>query len=103
MTLTGHSRKVTAARFTCSPHQVVTGSTDRTIRLWDLKRAACEWLSALASDWLRLCVSKSVCVSAGLQQREVASFCSDLVCSENSIISGHFDSKIRVWDSRYLL
>ncbi|XP_015224911.1 PREDICTED: autophagy-related protein 16-2-like [Cyprinodon variegatus] len=76
VTLTGHSRKVTAARFTCSPHQVVTGSTDRTIRLWDLKRAAC------------------------LQQREVASFCSDLVCSENSIISGHFDSKIRVWDSR---
>lgn len=76
LTLTGHSRKVTAARFSASPHQVVTGSADRTIRLWDLHRAAC------------------------VQVVEVASYCSDLVCSENSIISGHFDSKIRVWDTR---
>ncbi|MEQ2299568.1 hypothetical protein AMECASPLE_016523, partial [Ameca splendens] len=76
VTLTGHSRKVTAARFTCVPHQVVTGSTDRTVRLWDLNRAAC------------------------VQQREVPSFCSDVVCSESSIISGHYDCKIRVWDSR---
>ncbi|KAM4742317.1 ATG16 autophagy related 16-like 2 isoform 2-T2 [Anableps anableps] len=76
VTLTGHNRKVTAARFTCVPHQVATGSTDRTVRLWDLNRAAC------------------------VQQGEVASFCSDLVCSDSSIISGHFDCKIRVWDSR---
>ncbi|KAM9359638.1 ATG16 autophagy related 16-like 2 [Symphorus nematophorus] len=76
LTLTGHSRKVTAARFCSVPHQVVTGSADRTIRLWDLQRAAC------------------------VQVAEVASYCSDLVCSENSIISGHYDSKIRVWDTR---
>ncbi|XP_024132663.1 protein Atg16l2 isoform X2 [Oryzias melastigma] len=77
VTLTGHSRKVTAARFTTAPHQVVTGSADRTIRLWDLQRAAC------------------------VQQVETPSFCSDLVCSENCIVSGHFDSKIRVWDGRW--
>ncbi|XP_013856542.1 autophagy-related protein 16-2, partial [Austrofundulus limnaeus] len=76
VTLTGHSRKVSAARFTCASHQVVTGSHDRTVRLWDLHRAAC------------------------VQQVEVGSFCTDLVCSESSIISGHFDSKIRVWDPR---
>ncbi|XP_074535050.1 ATG16 autophagy related 16-like 2 isoform X2 [Halichoeres trimaculatus] len=76
LTLTGHSRKVTAARFSTLLHQVVTGSADRTIRLWDLQRAAC------------------------VQVSEVASFCSDLVCSENCIISGHFDCKIRVWDTR---
>ncbi|CAJ1066353.1 protein Atg16l2 [Xyrichtys novacula] len=76
LTLTGHSRKVTAARFSTLPHQVVTGSADRTIRLWDLHRAAC------------------------VQVADVASFCSDLVCSENCIISGHYDCKIRVWDSR---
>ncbi|XP_042269841.1 protein Atg16l2 isoform X4 [Thunnus maccoyii] len=75
LTLTGHSRKVTAARFS-GLHQVVTGSADRTIRLWDLQRAAC------------------------VQEVEVASYCSDLVCSENCIISGHYDSKIRVWDTR---
>ncbi|XP_070827402.1 protein Atg16l2 isoform X2 [Chaetodon trifascialis] len=76
LTLTGHSRKVTAARFSSCPHQVVTGSADRTIRLWDLHRAAC------------------------VQVAEVASYCSDLVCPENCIISGHFDCKIRVWDTR---
>ncbi|XP_041653945.1 protein Atg16l2-like isoform X2 [Cheilinus undulatus] len=76
LTLTGHSRKVTVARFSSLLHQVVTGSADRTIRLWDLHRAAC------------------------VQVAEVASYCSDLVCSENCIISGHFDCKIRVWDTR---
>ncbi|KAM9853801.1 ATG16 autophagy related 16-like 2 [Aulostomus maculatus] len=75
LTLTGHSRKVTAARFS-SVHQVVTGSADRTIRLWDLQRAAC------------------------IQVVKVSSYCSDLVCCENCIISGHFDSRIRVWDTR---
>ncbi|XP_062241779.1 protein Atg16l2-like isoform X1 [Platichthys flesus] len=76
LTLTGHSRKVTAARFSPLLHQVVTGSADRTIRLWDLHRAAC------------------------VQVVDVASYCSDLVCSENFIISGHYDHKIRVWDTR---
>ncbi|XP_016887788.1 ATG16 autophagy related 16-like 2 isoform X2 [Cynoglossus semilaevis] len=79
LTLTGHSRKVTAARFSGFLHHVVTGSADRTIRLWDLHRAAC------------------------VQVVEVSSFCSDLVCSENCIISGHYDSKIRVWDTRVTL
>ncbi|XP_026154764.1 ATG16 autophagy related 16-like 2 isoform X2 [Mastacembelus armatus] len=76
LTLTGHSRKVTAARFSGSLHQVVTGSADRTIRLWDLHRAAC------------------------VQLLRVTSYCSDLVCSENCIVSGHYDCKIRVWDAR---
>uniref|UniRef100_A0A3Q3WJ10 ATG16 autophagy related 16-like 2 (S. cerevisiae) n=1 Tax=Mola mola TaxID=94237 RepID=A0A3Q3WJ10_MOLML len=74
LTLTGHRRKVTAARFSTLPHQVVTGSADRTIRQWDLHRAA-------------------------VQVVEVASYCSDLVCPENCIISGHYDCKIRVWDT----
>ncbi|XP_061135995.1 protein Atg16l2-like isoform X2 [Syngnathus typhle] len=73
LTLTGHSRKVTAARF--SGHQVVTGSADGTVRIWDLQRAACVHLA------------------------RVASFCSDVVCSENVAISGHFDHKIRLWDT----
>ncbi|XP_039899237.1 beta-arrestin-1 isoform X5 [Simochromis diagramma] len=77
VTLTGHSRKVTAARFSSiNHHQVVTGSADGTIRLWDLRRAAC------------------------LQSRNVAKYCSDLVCSKNGIISGHYDGQIRAWDSR---
>ncbi|XP_026119206.1 autophagy-related protein 16-2-like [Carassius auratus] len=76
LTLTGHSRKVTAARFKCSQKQVVTGSADRTVKIWDLQRAAC------------------------IQTIEVLSCCSDVVCSEYLIISSHYDKKIRFWDSR---
>ncbi|XP_062408643.1 protein Atg16l2-like isoform X1 [Sardina pilchardus] len=75
-TLTGHSRKVTAAKFRCSQRQVVTGSADRTVKVWDLQRAAC------------------------IQTIEVLSYCSDVVCSEYFIISGHYDNKVRFWDSR---
>ncbi|KAG9265088.1 autophagy-related protein 16-2-like [Astyanax mexicanus] len=75
-TLTGHSRKVTAARFKCNLRQVVTGSADRTVKIWDLQRTAC------------------------IQTIEVLSYCSDVVCSEYYIISGHYDRKIRFWDSR---
>ncbi|KAJ8368714.1 hypothetical protein SKAU_G00087420 [Synaphobranchus kaupii] len=75
-TLTGHSRKVTAAKFKCSLRQVVTGSADRTVKVWDLHRAAC------------------------IQTIDVLSYCSDVVCSEYFIISGHYDRKIRFWDSR---
>ncbi|XP_047451131.1 protein Atg16l2-like isoform X2 [Mugil cephalus] len=77
VTLTGHSNKVTASRF-ISSSSVATGSADRTLRLWDLQRAACVHLV------------------------DVVSYVSDLVCSENSIISGHFDRKIRVWDTRVM-
>ncbi|CAB1349339.1 unnamed protein product [Coregonus sp. 'balchen'] len=76
ITLTGHSRKVTAAKFKCSLRQVVTGSADRTVKIWDLHRAAC------------------------IQTIEVLSYCSDVVCSDHVIISGHYDRKIRFWDSR---
>ncbi|CAN2390725.1 Autophagy related 16-like 2 (S. cerevisiae) [Pristimantis euphronides] len=75
-TLTGHTGKVTAARFKMSPYRAVTGSMDRTIREWDLHKAAC------------------------IKCIQVPSYCSDVVCSDSYIISGHHDKKIRFWDSR---
>ncbi|XP_057694311.1 protein Atg16l2 [Corythoichthys intestinalis] len=41
LTLTGHGRKVTAARF--SRNRVLTGSADGTLRIWDPQRAASTW------------------------------------------------------------
>uniref|UniRef100_A0A8K9WP62 Anaphase-promoting complex subunit 4 WD40 domain-containing protein n=1 Tax=Oncorhynchus mykiss TaxID=8022 RepID=A0A8K9WP62_ONCMY len=38
--------------------------------------------------------------SPGIQTIEVLSYCSDVVCSEHVIVSGHYDRKIRFWDSR---
>ncbi|XP_062910764.1 autophagy-related protein 16-like [Mobula hypostoma] len=75
-TLSGHSAKVTAAKFRCFYREVVTGSHDRTIKIWDLNKEAC------------------------VKSLSVPSRCSDVVCSDYSIISGHFDKNVRLWDSR---
>ncbi|EDW53416.1 GM12216 [Drosophila sechellia] len=40
-TLTGHSGKVMAAKYVQEPIKVVTGSHDRTLKIWDLRSIAC--------------------------------------------------------------
>ncbi|XP_025047664.1 autophagy-related protein 16-2 isoform X2 [Alligator sinensis] len=75
-TLTGHTDKVTAAKFRSTRYQAVRGSRDRTVKEWDLGKGAC-------------CRTIDVC-----------SYCNDVVCWENIIVSGHHDKKIRFWDSR---
>lgn len=42
-TLTGHSGKVMAAKFLGEPSKVVTGSHDRTLKIWDLRSKACKY------------------------------------------------------------
>lgn len=42
-TLTGHSGKVMAAKFLGEATKVVTGSHDRTLKIWDLRSRACEY------------------------------------------------------------
>ncbi|KAK0054540.1 autophagy-related protein 16-1 [Biomphalaria pfeifferi] len=75
-TLTGHSGKVLSAKF-LTEGKVVSGSHDRTLKIWDL-------------------VSKS-CVKTIF----AGSSCNDLVTLYGaSIISGHFDKRIRFWDTR---
>ncbi|XP_060682322.1 autophagy-related protein 16-1-like isoform X1 [Hemiscyllium ocellatum] len=75
-TLSGHSAKVTAAKFKFYCREAVTGSHDRTIKVWDLSKAAC------------------------VSSIPLPSRCSDIVCSDYLIISGHFDEKVRLWDTR---
>ncbi|XP_025032877.1 autophagy-related protein 16-2-like, partial [Python bivittatus] len=74
--LTGHTDKVTAARFKPVWHQAVTGSRDRTVKVWDLAKMAC------------------------FRTIQVFSYCNDVVCCDNVIVSGHHDKRIRFWDSR---
>lgn len=77
-TLTGHGKKVTSAKFLGDIVKVVTGSHDRTLKIWDLQRRSC---------------SKTISTISG---------CNDLVTmSRDTIITGHMDKKIRFWDTRY--
>ncbi|XP_039203046.1 autophagy-related protein 16-1 isoform X3 [Crotalus tigris] len=75
-TLTGHSGKVLSAKFLLDKTRIVSGSHDRTLKLWDLRS--------------KVCIKT---VFAG-------SSCNDLVCTEQCVMSGHFDKKIRFWDIR---
>uniref|UniRef100_A0A671MQN8 Autophagy-related protein 16-1-like n=1 Tax=Sinocyclocheilus anshuiensis TaxID=1608454 RepID=A0A671MQN8_9TELE len=75
-TLTGHSGKVLSARFLLDNSRIVSGSYDRTLKLWDLRSKVC-----------------MKTVFAG-------SSCNDIVCTEQCVMSGHFDKKVRFWDIR---
>ncbi|RWS26149.1 autophagy-related protein 16-like protein, partial [Leptotrombidium deliense] len=79
-TLTGHSNKVLAVKFLGVPNKVVSGSHDRTLKVWDINRHAC------------------------IRTLFAGSTCNDLVTREgqecSAVISGHFDKRIRFWDIR---
>uniref|UniRef100_A0A6Q2Z4I1 APG16-like 1 n=1 Tax=Esox lucius TaxID=8010 RepID=A0A6Q2Z4I1_ESOLU len=77
-TLTGHSGKVLAARFLLDNARIVSGSYDRTLKLWDLRSKVCKSMKT---------------VFAG-------SSCNDIVCTEQCVMSGHFDKRVRFWDIR---
>ncbi|CAJ0580589.1 unnamed protein product, partial [Mesorhabditis spiculigera] len=74
-TLSGHNDKVSVARF-FSSHQVVTGSYDRMLKLWDASASKC------------------------LKSYFPGSTVLDLVVCRSYFVSGHFDRKLRVWDGR---
>lgn len=74
-----NSGKVMAAKFVGESQKIVTGSHDRTLKVWDLRSKAC------------------------IETKFAGSSCNDLVTTDGSgstIISGHFDKKIRFWDTR---
>ncbi|KAJ3397528.1 hypothetical protein HDU92_007191 [Lobulomyces angularis] len=76
--LTGHIGKVYSARFTDS-NKVISGSHDRSIKIWDL--------------------SKGYCIKTVF----TLSSCNDLTSLDSEgtvIVSGHLDSNVRFWDTR---
>uniref|UniRef100_T1KJU7 Uncharacterized protein n=1 Tax=Tetranychus urticae TaxID=32264 RepID=T1KJU7_TETUR len=77
-TLTGHADKVLTVKFSVVANRCISGSQDRTIRVWDYDKYAC---------------TKTL---------YPGSTCNDLVLSKGQevVISGHFDKKIRLWDMR---
>lgn len=75
-TLTGHQSKITSAKFTLD-NKVITGSHDRTIKLWDLSRGYC------TKNIFTLSACNDVCPvdEAG-----------------HTLASAHLDSHVRLFD-----
>ncbi|TMW55517.1 hypothetical protein Poli38472_010399 [Pythium oligandrum] len=77
-TLTGHKGKVLAAEFsTISPNEVITGSSDRSMRVWDVSRGL------------------------SVQSINCRSSCNDVAMPVGGqFASAHHDGVVRFWDSR---
>ncbi|CAI5441113.1 unnamed protein product [Caenorhabditis angaria] len=78
-TFSGHTDKVSSARLH-QTHNVVSGSSDRTIKLWDVASLRC----------LKTCMVGSIVY-------DIIAKCGGC---HSSFASGHFDKKLRFWDSR---
>ncbi|ETP55414.1 hypothetical protein F442_00047 [Phytophthora nicotianae P10297] len=82
-TLTGHKGKVLAAEFSpVMPHEVITGSSDRSLRVWDVMRGV------------------------RLQTVSCVSSCNDIAAPSGTdsgfvqFASAHQDGAVRFWDTR---
>ncbi|KAG7394403.1 hypothetical protein PHYBOEH_005210 [Phytophthora boehmeriae] len=82
-TLTGHKGKVLAAEFSpVAPHEVITGSSDRSLRVWDVVRGV------------------------RLQTVSCVSSCNDIAAPSGAdagfvqFASAHQDGAVRFWDTR---
>ncbi|RNF10629.1 Protein tipD [Trypanosoma rangeli] len=74
--LTGHREKVVAAYLSPSAHTAFTASSDRTIKLWDVRNGSCQ--------------RTIMCCSS----------CNDVCVGGSFILSAHYNGSIWVWDRR---
>ena len=78
--LTGHSSKVTCCRIFPDNKRVISGSADRSIRLWEIDRRTYKQTTTL--------------------RHGSTPYCIDLSSDASTAVSGHLDGGLRFWDLR---
>ncbi|KAL7444301.1 hypothetical protein ACHAXH_007124 [Discostella pseudostelligera] len=78
--LAGHSQKITCVRLFPGEKSIVTGSADRSIRVWD--------------------ISRHVYTQTTTFRHSSTSNCCDVSYETHTVVSGHLDGGIRFWDAR---
>jgi len=78
--LVGHGSKVTSVRLSSDAKSVLTGSVDRTLKLWDVSRNTYKQLLTLNHD--------------------SAVYGVDMTSDSFTAVSGHLDGGLRCWDTR---
>ncbi|VDM83322.1 unnamed protein product [Strongylus vulgaris] len=92
----GHTDRVSSARF-LSSHQVVSGSNDRLIKLWDVRSQRCDFLILKAKKSVRSVFPGSTILDIVGVDGAASTFISERL---TTTFIGHFDRKLRFWDSR---
>ena len=75
----GHTASVWAAAWSPDGSEIVSGGSDRTLRVWDARSGRCRLTLEGHSDWIRACAWSP---------------------NGNEIVSGGADRTLRVWDAR---
>ncbi|CAB1347440.1 unnamed protein product [Coregonus sp. 'balchen'] len=100
-----HDGEVNAVRFSPGSRLLATGGMDRRVKLWEgsyLLAASNDFASRIWTvDDYRLRDSETVGPAQQSMKTVFAgSSCNDIVCTEQCVMSGHFDKKVRFWDIR---
>lgn len=78
--LAGHSQKITCVRLFPGEKNIITGSADRSMRIWD--------------------ISRHIYTQTTTFRHSSTTNCSDVSGETQSIVSGHLDGGMRCWDVR---
>uniref|UniRef100_A0A673MAV6 APG16-like 1 n=1 Tax=Sinocyclocheilus rhinocerous TaxID=307959 RepID=A0A673MAV6_9TELE len=88
--LTGSNAGITSIEFDSAGSYLLAASNDFASRIWTV------------DDYrLRVSISLKTQLSfSGMKTVFAGSSCNDIVCTEQCVMSGHFDKKVRFWDIR---
>jgi autophagy-related protein 16-1 len=78
--LVGHAQKVTCVRLFDNGQNVISGSADRSLKVWDIRATTYRQNVTLRHS--------STC------------FCLDVASNGVDVVSGHHDGGLRFWDVR---
>lgn len=78
--LAGHSQKITCVRLFPGEKNIITGSADRSLRVWD--------------------ISRHIYTQTTTFRHSSTTNCTDVSSETQSVVSGHLDGGLRCWDVR---
>ena len=78
--LAGHSQKITCVRLFTGEKNIVTGSADRSIRIWD--------------------ISRHIYTQTTTFRHSSTTNCCDVGVDTQPVVTGHLDGGVRFWDVR---
>jgi len=78
--LAGHSQKITCVKLFPGEKNIVTGSADRSIRIWD--------------------ISRHIYTQTTTFRHSSTANCSDVFVETQPVVTGHLDGGVRFWDVR---